>query len=194
MAKAKKKKSKKPAKKAAKKAPAKKKKATKAAARKPARKTAKKAVKKAAKKSVKKAAKKAPKKAAKKAPRKTAPKAAPPAPPPAAEAATYSQPAMDSPGPLFNTEAETDDIDAAPATFPRVAGNRLSASYVNAYVASGTVVVPLLDPALDDEALAVYGELFPEREIVGVAAREILLGGGNIHCITQQVPEPLQAG
>jgi agmatine deiminase len=98
-----------------------------------------------------------------------------------------------SPGPLFDTEDETYDIDAAPGTIPRVAGNRLAGSYVNAYITSGSVVVPLLDPAHDDEALAAYAGLFPDREIVGVDAREILLGGGNIHCITQQVPQPARA-
>jgi agmatine/peptidylarginine deiminase len=40
-------------------------------------------------------------------------------------------------------------------------------------------------------------ELLPERKIVGVRARAILLGGGNIHCITQQKPpgvHPLARG
>ena len=48
--------------------------------------------------------------------------------------------------------------------------------------------MPLLDPATDRAAARVLKRLFPERKVVGVAAREILLGGGNIHCITQQVP------
>ena len=50
--------------------------------------------------------------------------------------------------------------------------------------------MPLLDERHDDQALEVLAGLFPGREVVGVGAREILLGGGNIHCITQQVPAP----
>ena len=48
--------------------------------------------------------------------------------------------------------------------------------------------MPLLDERHDDEAAAILRGCFPDREVVGVPAREILLGGGNIHCITQQVP------
>jgi agmatine deiminase len=36
--------------------------------------------------------------------------------------------------------------------------------------------------------MRTLARIFPERRIIGVQAREILLGGGNIHCITQQVP------
>jgi agmatine deiminase len=38
--------------------------------------------------------------------------------------------------------------------------------------------------------MATLARLFPSRKILGVATREVLLGGGNIHCITQQVPRP----
>jgi agmatine deiminase len=48
--------------------------------------------------------------------------------------------------------------------------------------------MPLLDPRRDRSAAAVLKRLFPRRRVVGIATREILLGGGNIHCITQQVP------
>jgi agmatine deiminase len=50
------------------------------------------------------------------------------------------------------------------------------------------VIMPLLDPRTDRAALAKLRRIFPERKVVGVPGREILLGGGNVHCITQQVP------
>jgi agmatine deiminase len=48
--------------------------------------------------------------------------------------------------------------------------------------------MPLLDPRTDRAALMKLKRVFPERKVVAVPGREILLGGGNIHCITQQVP------
>ena len=59
---------------------------------------------------------------------------------------------------------------------------------MNFYIANSRVVFPLLDERDDEQAAAILGAAFPSREVVGVPAREILLGGGNIHCITQQVP------
>jgi agmatine deiminase len=59
---------------------------------------------------------------------------------------------------------------------------------VNFYLANGAVVLPLIDARTDAAARRALRLIFPARRIVGVAAREILLGGGNIHCITQQQP------
>ena len=59
---------------------------------------------------------------------------------------------------------------------------------MNFYLGNSRVVFPLLDERHDEQAQAILEGCFPEREVVGVPAREILLGGGNIHCITQQVP------
>jgi agmatine deiminase len=95
---------------------------------------------------------------------------------------------LPTPGPLVTTAEEVNDVRQVTGTQPRLAGARLAASYVNFYAATGRIVFPLLDPAHDEEVAQVLAQCFPGREIVGVQAREILLGGGNIHCITQQVP------
>jgi agmatine deiminase len=92
------------------------------------------------------------------------------------------------PGPLYRTKAETVGIDAVDGTAPRPAGERLAGSYVNFYIGSSVIVMPLLDPKRDKLAASQLKRLFPERNLIGVQSREILLGGGNIHCITQQVP------
>lgn len=97
-----------------------------------------------------------------------------------------------APGPLFRAEAEMDSVDFGgldgDGGQERAPGLRLAGSYVNFYIGNGTIVMPNLDPATDDAAAALIARLFPERRVIAVPGREILLGGGNIHCITQQQP------
>ena len=70
----------------------------------------------------------------------------------------------------------------------REAGERLAASYVNFYIGNKVVLVPQFGDEHDVLATDLLQKLFPEREIVPIFAREIIIGGGNIHCITQQIP------
>jgi agmatine deiminase len=95
---------------------------------------------------------------------------------------------LPAPGSMTLSEKEARGIISREGTKPRKAGERLAASYVNFFIANGGVVMPLLDARTDKAALAKLRRTFPDRKVVGVPAREILLGGGNIHCITQQVP------
>lgn len=93
------------------------------------------------------------------------------------------------PKPITITEAEAQGVDAVAGTLPRQAGDRLAASYVNYYTANGGIIFPEFGDAHDALARQTLQRLYPDRKIVGVYAREILLGGGNIHCITQQIPK-----
>jgi agmatine deiminase len=92
------------------------------------------------------------------------------------------------PGPLEMTAAEAAGIVESETSHRREPGMRLAASYVNFYIANRGIVMPLLDPRTDRLAASRLRRAFPGRKVIGVPAREILLGGGNIHCITQQVP------
>jgi agmatine deiminase len=92
------------------------------------------------------------------------------------------------PGPILITADEAAGVDQVPGVQPRVAGERLAGSYVNSYTANGIVVLPVFDDPHDEAAIKTYEQLFPDRRVVTVPGREILLGGGNVHCITQQEP------
>ncbi len=70
-----------------------------------------------------------------------------------------------------------------------VAGERIAASYLNLYICNGGVIVPVTGADSDEDALAIIGGAFPEREIVSVPGAVLAYGGGGPHCITQQVPE-----
>ncbi|PIN06956.1 Agmatine deiminase [Handroanthus impetiginosus] len=93
------------------------------------------------------------------------------------------------PGPLYLTEEEAAGLEQGDAK-PRIAGTRLAASYINFYIANKAIITPQFgDKKWDDEAVRVLSSAFPGYEVVGIeGAREIMLGGGNIHCITQQQP------
>lgn len=73
----------------------------------------------------------------------------------------------------------------------REAGERLAASYVNFYFSNDAVVMPVFggeNDESDQRAVALMQEWNKDRKIIPVYARDILVGGGNIHCITQQIP------
>lgn len=112
---------------------------------------------------------------------------------------------------LFQTTTDLDDVNAPameenarrlqaagiavePWTLlPRATrpdGSSVAMPYINFYLCNGAAIVPLpeLDPDMDAEALRRLAALLPGREIVGVPGRVLALGGGGVHCITQQVP------
>lgn len=70
----------------------------------------------------------------------------------------------------------------------RELGERLAASYVNFYIGNKVVLVPQFGDRNDAAAVRLLEQVFPERTVVPIDAREIIIGGGNIHCITQQIP------
>lgn len=67
-------------------------------------------------------------------------------------------------------------------------GDSFCRSYVNSYLANGGVVVPSYGIPEDQRAFDLFTALFPDREIVGVPINDVAVGGGGIHCITQQQP------
>ncbi|MCO5596530.1 hypothetical protein L7F22_050595 [Adiantum nelumboides] len=92
------------------------------------------------------------------------------------------------PGPLYMTKEEASGLAVCDGVI-RVAGTRLAASYVNFFLVNNGLVAPSFgDDSRDKEALTVLSAAFPDRKVVAVPGREIVLGGGNIHCITQQQP------
>lgn len=71
---------------------------------------------------------------------------------------------------------------------------RLPASYANFYIANGLVLVPTFNDPADRIALATLARVFPDREVTGVHAVELVWGLGTLHCMTQQQPAKPLAG
>lgn len=69
------------------------------------------------------------------------------------------------------------------------AGQRLPASYANFYIANGIVLVPVFGDPNDRVALNTLARLFPDRKVIGIYSRDLVLGLGTLHCMTQQQPQ-----
>jgi agmatine deiminase len=67
-------------------------------------------------------------------------------------------------------------------------GQRLPASYANFYIANDRVLVPTFNDPMDRVALGILAELFPDRQVVGIHAVDLVWGLGTLHCLTQQEP------
>jgi agmatine deiminase len=74
-------------------------------------------------------------------------------------------------------------------------GHRCPASYANFYLANGVALVPVFDAPTDQRAVSILDECLEGREVVPIAARDLVAGLGGVHCLTQQVPaiEPVGA-
>jgi agmatine deiminase len=92
------------------------------------------------------------------------------------------------PAPLRMTAREAGGVQARAGSKRRRAGDALTASYTNVYLANGAVIVPSFNHAHDRLARQAWRRLCPDRKIVSVPAREIVLGGGGIHCVTLGQP------
>ena len=94
--------------------------------------------------------------------------------------------------PVCITEEEANSFTFEEGEDRREPGERLAASYVNFYLCNGKVILPQFGDEMDKEARRILGECFPERQVVPLPARAVIVGGGNFHCLTQQIPSITQ--
>jgi len=95
---------------------------------------------------------------------------------------------LSMPEPMPYSAQEVAGVDVVEGTIPREAGDEAPASYINFYLCNGGLILPVFGDPHDAEAIEILRRLYPDREVVTFAGREIVLGGGNVHCITQQQP------
>ncbi|MDF7638216.1 agmatine deiminase [Lactobacillus sp. ESL0791] len=93
------------------------------------------------------------------------------------------------PRPLYATQKESEGVDKVNGLLPRYTSDRLTSSYINIYMANSAILVPIFDDPQDQRALSIYQKLFPERTIIPINSRELLLGGGNLHSIILGIPD-----
>ncbi len=82
------------------------------------------------------------------------------------------------------------EVEQPPARFYE--GERLTLSYMNFYIANHAIIVPVFGGAASDAdkaAAKLLASAFPERKVILIDTSWLITEGGNIHCITQQIPK-----
>ena len=93
------------------------------------------------------------------------------------------------PKPMYTSKKETNGIQVGThAAKARLEGDRLAASYINFYQGEKFVILPAFGVPEDKLAKETIKKLYPNKDIIQLNTKEILLGGGNVHCITMQIP------
>lgn len=93
------------------------------------------------------------------------------------------------PKPMYLTKQEEQGIINNNTAIKRLEGRRLGASYVNFYMSDKFIILPKFGVKEDDIAKQTLESFYKgSKQIIQVYSKEILLGGGNIHCITKQIP------
>ncbi|WP_412989890.1 agmatine deiminase [Pediococcus siamensis] len=90
---------------------------------------------------------------------------------------------------LTLSSEEANGVDPINGMLPRVAGQRLTATYVNYITLNDVIIMPAFEDLQDSIAQKQLQKYYPDRKIVKFPAREILTGGGGLHTVVSNVPD-----
>ena len=91
---------------------------------------------------------------------------------------------------FFNdTNQKFDLIDIPLPTRKKINNKTIVSSYINFYFTKNKIILPKFNVKEDNLVKATFNKLFPNKEIVMLETENINYGGGNIHCITMNVPK-----
>ena len=88
-----------------------------------------------------------------------------------------------------DTNQTFDLIDVSLPTRKKINNKNIISSYINFYFSKNKIILPKFNVKEDNEVKLTFEKLFPNREIMMLETENINYGGGNIHCITMNVPK-----
>ena len=88
-----------------------------------------------------------------------------------------------------DTDQKFDLIEIPLPTRKKINNKNIISSYINFYFSINKIILPKFNVREDSEVKTTFEKLFPDRDIIMLETTNINYGGGNIHCITMNVPK-----